>query len=84
MQDTRVPMIVAIGGYWLGGFCTAAVLGLATDLRGRGVWIGLAVGLVLVSALLLHRWQRRDRLGLLPVMAPVAAAARGNICAPPP
>ena len=66
LQDTRVPMIIAIAGYWLGGFCTAAGLGLATPLGGVGVWIGLAVGLVLVAALLLSRWARRARLGLLP------------------
>ena len=67
LQDTRVPMIIAIAGYWLGGFATAAALGLATGLGGVGVWIGLAVGLVLVAALLLRRWARRARLGLLPV-----------------
>ena len=39
---------------------------LATSLGGLGVWIGLAVGLVLVAALLLSRWRRRGRLGLLP------------------
>ena len=66
LQDTRIPMLVAIFGYWLPGFGTAAYLGLATPMRGSGVWIGLAVGLVVVSILLLSRWHRRDRLGLLP------------------
>ena len=66
LQDTRIPMIIAVAGYWLGGFATAAGLGLATPLGGLGVWIGLAVGLVLVAALLLSRWGSRARLGLLP------------------
>ena len=29
-------------------------------------WIGLAVGLIVVSAVLLARWRMRARLGLLP------------------
>ena len=66
LQDTRVPMIVALSGYWLAGFTAAAVLGLGTWLEGVGVWIGLAVGLVIVAGLLLRRWHRRAELGLLP------------------
>lgn len=66
LQDTRVPMVVAISGYWLGGFVTAVVLGFFTPLQGVGIWIGLAVGLVIVSALLLWRWQKREALRLVP------------------
>ncbi len=62
LQDTRAPMMIAIGGYWLGGFVIAAWLGLSTPLRGTGVWIGLAAGLVIVAALLLARWASRGRL----------------------
>jgi MATE family multidrug resistance protein len=66
LQDTRVPMVIAITGYWLFGFVTSVALGFFTGLGGLGVWTGLAVGLVVVSALLLHRWHRRAQLGLLP------------------
>ena len=66
LQDTRVPMLLALTGYWVVGFGTSALLGFATPLAGLGVWLGLAVGLVVVSLLLLHRWQARARLGLLP------------------
>ena len=62
LQDTKVPMAMAIFGYWLPGFGTAALLGLGTPLQGFGVWIGLAIGLVVVSVLLLWRWTRRERL----------------------
>ena len=65
-QDTRTPMIIAICGYWIGGYGTAIYLGFWTPLAGVGVWIGLAVGLVLVAGLLLIRWRMRERLGLLP------------------
>lgn len=66
LQDTRTPMIIAICGYWIAGYGTAIYLGFWTPLAGVGVWIGLAVGLVVVSAVLLLRWQMRGRLGLLP------------------
>ena len=66
LQDTRVPMAIAIFGYWVPGFGTAAFLGFATPMRGSGVWTGLAISLVVVGAALLHRWHHRGRLGLLP------------------
>ncbi|HOB14015.1 MAG TPA: MATE family efflux transporter [Novosphingobium sp.] len=66
LQDTRVPMLIALAGYWLVGFSTSLGLGFLTPLAGLGVWIGLAAGLVVVALLLLHRWSARDRLGLLP------------------
>ena len=66
LQDTRVPMVIALFGYWAVGFVTACVLGFFTPWSGVGVWIGLAVGLVAVSALLLRRWRRRENLRLVP------------------
>ncbi len=64
LQDTSVPMAIAMFGYWVPGMGTAIWLGLFTPWRGVGVWIGLAVGLVVVASLLLWRWRARDRLGL--------------------
>lgn len=69
LQDTRMPMILALAGYWLCGFATSVALGFFTPLRGLGVWFGLAVGLIVVSALLYRRWQARAQLGLLPTAA---------------
>jgi MATE family multidrug resistance protein len=66
LQDTRVPMIIAGLGYWVGGFGTAALLGFWLRWEGVGIWIGLAVGLLIVSILLMWRWKARARLGLLP------------------
>ena len=65
LQDTFVPMILALVGYWLFGFATAVALGFATSLAGVGVWIGLAIGLMVVAGLALWRWHRRERLGLV-------------------
>lgn len=64
LQDTRVPMAIALFGYWIPGLGTSLWLGFRTPLEGIGVWIGLAVGLVVVAGLLLWRWHRRERLGL--------------------
>jgi MATE family multidrug resistance protein len=64
LQDTRVPMWIAIFSYWVPGFGMAIWLGFYTPLEGTGVWIGLATGLFFAAALLLWRWARRDRLGL--------------------
>ncbi|MEO0031319.1 MAG: hypothetical protein RIS94_1077, partial [Pseudomonadota bacterium] len=66
LQDTRVPMAIALFGYWVPGLGTAVVLGLFTPLGGLGVWLGLLVGLVVVAGLVLWRWSARKRLGLLP------------------
>jgi multidrug resistance protein, MATE family len=66
LQDTRMPMVLALIGYWIAGFGTAVWLGFGTSLSGLGIWLGLAAGLVVVSLLLGWRWQQRDRLGLVP------------------
>ena len=66
LQDTRMPMVIAISGYWLIGLSCCIFLGFLTPLEGVGVWIGLAVSLVVVALLLLRRWRRRERLRLLP------------------
>jgi len=71
LQDTRVPMLIALAGYWVAGFGVAVLLGFDLDgwgfgWRGTGVWIGLAVGLAAVAALLTWRWSVRERLQLVP------------------
>lgn len=64
LQDTRVPMLIAIFSYWVPGYGVAIWLGFYTDMQGTGVWIGLATGLVFAAALLTWRWLLRERLGL--------------------
>ena len=65
LQDTRVPMWIAIFSYWVPGIGLAIWLGLFTSLEGVGVWIGLATGLTVAAFLLLWRWMARERLGLV-------------------
>jgi MATE family multidrug resistance protein len=65
LQDTRVPMIFAGLGYWGIGLPIGFFLAFWTPLRGIGIWIGLASGLLIVSCLMMWRWTRRERLGLV-------------------
>lgn len=66
LQDTRVPMLIALFGYWVVGFGTSIFLGFQAGWAGVGIWTGLAVGLLAVSILLMWRWYARERLGLVP------------------
>ncbi|MXP29496.1 MATE family efflux transporter [Porphyrobacter algicida] len=61
LQDTRVPMLIAIFSYWVPGFGIAIMLAFYTRLQGTGIWIGLATGLVFAALLLTVRWTRRGR-----------------------
>lgn len=61
IHDTRVPMAIAVFGYWAAGFGTAVALGFLTPLEGVGVWLGLAVGLTVAALLLVLRWHWRER-----------------------
>jgi MATE family multidrug resistance protein len=68
LHDTRVPMLIAVFGYWVVGIGVGIGLAFGAGWEGVGVWTGLASGLALVSVLLIWRWSRRDRL------APVLSA----------
>lgn len=57
--DTRVPMIVALFGYWLCGLPVGYWLGFRAGMGAVGVWIGLSVGLAVVALLLLFRVRHR-------------------------
>ena len=69
LQDTRVPMLMTLFGYWLIGATACALLAFPAGLGAVGVWLGLAVGLLAVTAMLGWRWSARQRLGLLPAPA---------------
>ncbi len=65
LHDTRVPMIYAGLGYWGVGLLLGVVLAFPAGQGGIGIWLGLATGLVVVAILLVARWLRRERLGLM-------------------
>jgi multidrug resistance protein, MATE family len=64
LQDTRVPMIIAVVSYWLIGLPAAYVLGFTFGLGAVGIWWGLAAGLSAAALLMARRFSRRTILGL--------------------
>ncbi len=65
VQDTRVPMIFAMIGYWVVGIGVGTILAFPLRMAGLGIWLGLAAGLGSVAVLLVTRWSMRERLGLI-------------------
>ncbi len=64
LNDTKIPMVIALFGYWGVGMPVAWYLGDADRLAGIGVWLGLASGLAFCAVVLTARFAWRDRLGL--------------------
>lgn len=62
LRDTRIPMFLALLGYWGVGLPLGALLAFTFGMEGNGVWIGLATGLAIVAVLMTLRWIRRDTL----------------------
>jgi MATE family multidrug resistance protein len=61
LSDTKVPMWLALGGYWLCGLPIAYLFGFGLGWRGVGVWIGLASGLAIVATVLTARFALRTK-----------------------
>lgn len=61
LKDTRVPMWIAVFGYWPVGLGACLLLAFPLGWGGPGIWSGLALGLVVVAALMVRRFHRRDR-----------------------
>lgn len=61
VQDTRVPMILAVICYWGLGIGAALLLGFTLDLGAVGVWLGLCVGLGAAALAMSVRFWRGSR-----------------------
>ncbi len=61
LQDTRVPMIIAVASYWGIGVPAAWVLAFPLGFGAPGVWAGLACGLFLAAIFLTARFVGRAR-----------------------
>lgn len=53
LQDVKIPTLITFVAYWLIGFPICFYLGLYTDLKSTGIWIGLLTGLT-ASAIMLY------------------------------
>jgi multidrug resistance protein, MATE family len=65
VHDSRIPLIIALIGYWAIGAPVGLALGFWTPLGGVGVWIGLATGLAVVAILMLMRWIGKECQGFI-------------------
>ena len=57
IQDVKIPTLITFVAYWLIGFPISYYLGLHTELKSMGIWIGLLSGLTASALLLYLRFQ---------------------------
>ncbi len=68
VQDTRIPMVLAVVSYWVVGMPVSYLLGIRWGYGGEGVWLGLVFGLTLASTTMIARFVWIMRRGqVLPV-----------------
>lgn len=53
LQDVKIPTLITFIAYWVIGFPISYYLGLHTDFKSSGIWIGLLTGLT-ASAIMLY------------------------------
>jgi MATE family multidrug resistance protein len=56
LQDAKIPMYITFVAYWVIGFPISIYLGLETELKAVGVWIGLLAGLTAAAIFLYIRF----------------------------
>ncbi len=59
--DTHSGLITHLCCYWLIGLPAGLYLGFYRHMGARGLWLGLAIALILAGAILLYRWHRVSR-----------------------
>ena len=56
LQDVKIPTVLIFIAYWVVGFPISYYLGLHTDYKSSGIWLGLLAGLTVSSILLFLRF----------------------------
>lgn len=64
VQDTRVPMFMAIFAYWGVGIPASYTLGFVAGFGAVGIWSGLVAGLAVAAVLMIWRFWRRAVPGM--------------------
>jgi MATE family multidrug resistance protein len=75
LGETRFPMLINFGGYWILGLPLGALLCFPLKWGLSGLWLGLTLALITIAMVLLARWMkdsRRPAMGMAP--APSSAA----------
>jgi MATE family multidrug resistance protein len=65
LNDTTVPFLLGLLGYWVIGMGSGYIFGFALGHGAVGVWWGLALGLAASASLLTWRFHRRTQALLL-------------------
>ncbi|MBM2577503.1 MATE family efflux transporter [Jannaschia sp. Os4] len=74
LQDTRVPMLLAVASYFGIGIPASLVLGFALGLGALGIWAGMVLGLAAASGFLMVRFLR-----VAPPLTPPGRPAPGPL-----
>jgi MATE family multidrug resistance protein len=61
LANTKTPMLVNLVGHWAVGLPAAWLLCFYWGWGVRGIWAGLAIGLILIGSILLHVWRSESR-----------------------
>ena len=57
LKDTRVPMLISLTSYWGVGLSSGVLFAFVLGLKGRGLWLGLVLGLMTAAVLLVGRFR---------------------------
>lgn len=66
LQDTQIPMLLNVLGYWGVGLSAGYVLGFQLQMGGMGLWIGQSVAIAVVAGLFIWRFWRLANIRSLP------------------
>jgi MATE family multidrug resistance protein len=72
LNDTKIPAIIGLFGYWGAGIGSGAYMAFILDWGPVSIWAGLAVGLFVNAIILGIRWAlrvRAIRAGKIPLLA---------------
>jgi MATE family multidrug resistance protein len=61
IQDVWIPSLITFIAYWIIGFPISFYLGLYTELKTLGIWIGLSLGLTSSALMLFLRFNYKTR-----------------------
>jgi len=56
LQDVKIPTLITFIAYWLVGFPVMYYLGLHTEYKSTGIWMGLLAGLTTAAIFLYIRF----------------------------
>ena len=59
LRDTTGPMVITVAAYWAVALPLGTWLAFNTQMGAQGMWVGLALGLVVAAALLVRRFLTR-------------------------